>query len=79
MDVCDNPWHIESVESFLDLKCPICKKDFSLKHNLHERVHTVHTVHQEKNSYTCPHCNSSFESNNNSIKIIKKLKTRKVQ
>ena len=69
MDVCDNPWHVESVESFLNLKCPICEKEFSLKHNLHEHVHTVH---QEKKSYMCPHCDSSFESNNNSIKIIKK-------
>ena len=74
MDACDNnPWHVESVESFLNLKCPICEKEFLLKHNLH-----VH-VHQEKSSYICPHCESRFESNNNSIKIVKNLKTRKVQ
>ena len=66
----NNPWEIKSVESFICLRCPGCMKDFSLKHNLH-----VDTVYEERKTYLCPHCESSFESNNNSIKIIKKLKT----
>ena len=73
----NNPWQIESVESFLCLKCPICKKEFSLKHNLHRHFDTA--VQEENKSFLCPHCDSSFESNNNSIKIIKNLKSRKVQ